>query len=261
MIVASFAIACLAAAQDPKPPDGPRPIEIACEVGPSTTIVKLIADGKEVARGDVLAELDPAPIRGRLEAIKAGLAEAQAQFDDASKADQAARERLKTLTEQTIPGRTKELDRAIQEAEARLQKAKARQEEAQKRFKPGTNPAPVNDAKMAVVKEEQALAEAKTALKVYRDLTAPKDKLQAETDAKAAEATRANVEAAYKIHQGQEEKARAMLDRCKLTAPVSGKVVLNNPKRAPNDKRPPLIREGATVREGQVILRIHPRGD
>lgn len=259
MIAAYLAIACLVPIQDP--PSRPRPIEVVSEVGPPTTILKLVADGKEVARGDTLVELDPAPVRERLETLKAAVAEARAEFDDAEQADRAARERLKTLTETLIPARTKELEQAIQEAETRLQKARAALEEAQKRFKPGSNPAPLNEARQAVVEAEQAHAEARTAAKVYRDLTAPKDRLQAEADANAARTFQANREAALQVQQAQEQRTRAMLDHCKLTAPVAGRVALNNPRRAPNDKRPPLIREGATVRGGQVILRIHPKGE
>jgi len=258
MIVVTLAIVCLVPGQDP--PRAPKSIAVACEVGPSTTIVKLVADGKEVARGDPLIEFDPAPVRERLETLKAAVEAAKAEFAEADRDSQAAREQLKTLTEQAIPAKTKALEMAIQEAETRLQQARARLEEAQKRFKPGSNPTPLNDAKVEVLKEEQALAEARTALKVYRDLTAPKEKLQAEADVRVAEASRANLEATLKVQQGQEARARTMLDRCKVLAPAAGKVALNNPKRPANDKRPPAIREGVSVREGQVILRIHPGG-
>ena len=229
--------------------------EVRCKVkGANNTIVWIIENGTEVAPDDVLVRIDTSTIETNISTQEIAYQNALATFAQ-SKSDVAVAEiNITEYIEGTYRSelKTKEKDVAI--AEANLRSAQNMLNHAKEMYRKGFI------SKLELEGNEYSLQQAELELEVKRtdtDVLTRYTKVKQVQDLEgilaAKKAKLASDEAALKLEEAKLERERRQLENCVIRAPRAGMVIYGGGEKW-EDR--PDIREGATVREDQVLLLI-----
>lgn len=262
-------------------------VELRCQIPGGTTILRLVPDGSDVKKGDLLVELDDSALEGEaqqrrieFEAARSAVVLAERRLSllrRLAKVQVAAARQAVALAElaaEKYTGKDGEYEfrRASVESEIavtrqRVEAANARLERARKQ-----DPGEVESARLQVVEAQAALAAAEGKKKL---LTGPAHRyesaaLKLEQARRSAELQKVEEETGRAIAESEAElraarsemqlaelqlkRSQRQIDACRLTAPRDGVVVYAPP--ASRRVEPVLIEEGTQVREGQAILRV-----
>jgi RNA polymerase sigma factor (sigma-70 family) len=247
------------------PPAAPAPItargivdpsdmpQVTSQVEGATTIISLLPEGTQVEKGQVVAELDSAAIREELEIERRELARAEALARSAERALEATEFALREYTEGSLPLGRAAAEEQIRLAARRLDRAKNQVERARE----------ADPADLDAIAEADELAEkarfdhdqACRRLDMLERFTAPR---RTRSFQAITEKARGELESSRQELAARRERADFLarqVDACKLLAPADGLLIYHHQGTDPTDGQP-AIREGATVRERQVVFQV-----
>ncbi len=251
-----------------------RNIDVYCQVEGTTTIIRIVPEGTQVKKGDVLCELDSAALKDQLVNQKITTKSAEAAFEDARIAHEIAEIARREYVDGIYPQEHARVRNAIntarlalQQAETRLERTRRARQELKAELAARKGPRTSADimaeldlddriqtTEQAKEREKGALELAQIRQEVLEQYTRTKMAKGLETDVARKRSDELAKQAAWELNKGKEEKLEKQIKFCTLRAPSDGLVVYaNDPNRF---GRQPTIEEGATVRERQKILSI-----
>lgn len=235
-------------------------VDVRCEVASrntgGVTILELVPEGTRVKAGDVIGKLDSSGLEAELAAQQivcngsaAALIQARTTYDTAIIAKQEYLEGTFKNEEQLIQQEIFQAEEDLRRAEQYL---KYSEQLAAKNF---VTPLTLEADRFAVEKAKKVLDAAKTKLYVLQNLT--KQKMLGTLDAaiKTAESQLRSVESSHQIDLDKLEFIKSQIEKCTLRAPQDGEVTYAAPTDY-RDSNEVIIKEGAVVRERQVIIRL-----
>jgi HlyD family secretion protein len=247
---------------------------VYCTVEGQTTIIKILPEGTRVKKGDVVAELDSAALRDQLVNQEIAAKEAEAAYQSARLAREAAEIALTEYAEGVAPQERAALQGEMAATGAALKQAEDRRERTRRaRQKLAESLAPKGEARTpgdivaeldiedrldatdrALAREKLALERAKSKLDLLEKYTRPRTTRELTVAVEHKRAEELARKAKWELDKAREKKLGRMIAACRLLAPSDGIVVLaNDPGRRPG---PGWIEEGATVRERQKIFSL-----
>ena len=258
---------------------------------PATTIKWIIPEGTSVKKGDLVCELDSAALedairaqRIKVEQAKAALTAAEADLEivrSQNESDIKAAERtvqlaeidLKKYLEGDYPKERRTIEGNILIAREELRRAEERLKYTERLYKKGfVSATDVEADRLAVMRAKNTLEMAEEELRVLEQYTKPRTVTELQgaleeakralervkTQAKAKEAQAQDTllaqKATYETELSTLKNLEYQLSKCKLYAPCDGMVVYANERS--RWRQEVQIEEGASVREGQKIVRI-----
>ncbi len=244
------------------------------EVEGRTTILSILPEGTRVKKGDLVCELDSAPLKDRVVGQEEAVLRARADYLDAQLAHSVAEASRNEYTkgiyvqdEFAFEGKIAAAQSAIEEAEDRAQRARRAREQiedirADRRLDPADILAELeildrlDTAERAILLGKKSLEQAKVKRKTYRDFTHKRrvrELERAEIHTKFDESFKKQ---AFELEESKLKKLLSQIDKTKLYAPNEGMIVYANDPSHPGDSNRPSIEEGAVVRERQPILSV-----
>ena len=229
--------------------------EVRCKVrGANSTIVWIIENGTEVKPGDVLVRLDTSTIEDNINTQKIAYQAALATYAQSESDVAVARINITEYLEGTFRSelKTKEKDVAI--AKANLVTAQNIVEHARRMFKKGyISSLAVESNEFALQEAELELEVKETELDALNRYTKAKQIQDLEGILKAKVAKLASDTAALDLEKAKLDREERQLENCVILAEAAGMAIYGGSEKW-EDR--PDIREGATVREDQVLLLI-----
>ena len=235
-----------------KKPSAPQsPVSIVCDVEGKTIVLELILNSTRVKKGDVLCELDSAPLREKLDNQGITTEKAKQQVAEAENDLKVASVALSNYTEGDLVAEELAVGRALTAALDAESRAQKQFDSLSKKLSPQEYP--VRNAKQTLLQtqvvrgqieaEQAALTTRKTARRRTLELAVEK----AETSVKSLQAT-------YTLEQAKFYKLRTQVAKCTIKAPCAGLVMIAGPS-SPNS---PPVMEGEPVRQRQLLMQILP---
>jgi multidrug resistance efflux pump len=225
---------------------------ISCTVEGNSTIRFLLPAGRHVVKGELICELDPAPVKARLELATLEVRRAEAALSSTRLARQAA-ELAVNETDAEIRQERDALRNAITLAEKELELARVLHDEAVRRKDRDEEAAA---AQASARKAELELEQARHRLSGFEAQTVPertKDRriatAAAKTDKQAAERVKAATETAA-------GRLRQQLKNCRIVAPVAGRLLYVRPPGTTDDGPYILLEKGVVVHHRQPLFRV-----
>ncbi len=234
-------------------------VEVKCRVAGGSTILWIVEDGKIVEGGEEIVRLDTAPIDDQLNSQRIVFENALAAKIQAQEAFEVAKISVHEYQEGTFVQELNQIEADIQIAMENLRSAENQLTFSKRMARKGFVSSLQRDADEFAVKRAQLdLKAANTRKKVLVDFTQKKMLTDLEAQREAAEATLRAVETSLKLERDRLERLQAQLKNCVVDAPKKGMVVYaNNTRRSRyRSSDGPQIEEGATVREGQALVRL-----
>lgn len=228
-------------------------VEIRCRVrGANNTIVSIIDNGTEVKPGDLLVRIDTKTIEDNINTQEIVYQNALAAFAQSESDVAIAKINITEYLEGTFRSelKTKEKDLAL--AKADLVHAENMAKHTERMFRKGYIGQLEVDSNGYALQQAQLELEVKqTDLDVLNRYTKAKNLQELEGILKAKEAKLASDTAAVALEKSKLEREQQQLEYCVIKAQGGGMVVYAGSQQWENK---PDIREGATVREDQILL-------
>jgi HlyD family secretion protein len=242
----------------------------------TTTILQILPEGTRVKKGQIVCELDSAPLRDRLVNQQIATRTAEAAYQNAKITVEVAELALKEYAEGSTLHELKALkaeigaaQTAVGKAEVRLERVRRAQSRLSDALVPGQNamiPADIVaqlDIEDRLDATEETLARARTTLELAKS---KQDLIENYTRPKAAKALQADVErkradalattATSQLERSKERKLEVQIAACKIYAPADGLVVYANDPYRDFRQAQFTIGEGSTVRNKQKIFSL-----
>ena len=232
-------------------------IDIRCLVAGGGIIKNIVADGTIVKEGDQLVEIDSAAIDEQILQQKIGYEKARAIRDQAKNDLESAKIALREYVEGTFKKDQQLVDSQITVAEENLRSAQNTLQYTERMFRKAyVTPLQLEAQQFAVKRAQLDLETARTAKKVLEEFTFLKTKNTLETTVATAEAKASSEQTAFELEESKLKRLEMQKANCLIAAPQAGMVVYANDSNWFGGSDRPKIEEGATIREGQVILRV-----
>jgi HlyD family secretion protein len=235
--------------------DPPKVVDIVNQVEGQTTILAIVPHGSRIKKGEVLIELDSAPLRDKLTDQQINVVQAKAAFENAKKALEVA-----AVTAQEIQEGTEEeikaTENAVRIAELDIKIAQTAVDQAKAKIATEGERANYDKALANLARAATTLNRAKGKLKSLKEITAPKRKLESDLNVGKAQTELKANDGIHQLEMGKLDKLRKMIELCTIKSPRDGRVMYANPDPPRADGY--QIEEGALVREKQTIVRVVP---
>jgi len=240
-----------------------------------TTIISILPEGTKVKKGDLVAELDAAPLRDHLANQKIAAQAAEAAFTNARLTREVAEIAVKEYEEgiylqdeATCKGEIRMAELGLKNTEARLERTrKARQKlndvlgRKERPTESGDILAEVElDDRLDAIdqtlnRERFSLEKAQSKLNLLQNYTKGKTIKVLRTEIEKASSNELASQVRWELEKAKLDKLEQEILSCKIVTPGDGVLqYANDPTRTSG---PPTIREGATVRQHQLLFRIH----
>lgn len=219
-------------------------------------IRKIVPEGTQVQAGDVLVELDDSALRDELIEQQINCNTSQALLTEAEYALKIAETTLVEYQEGVYRKDLEALQAEIATAEENVRRAKEYLIYSQTLARGGfVTQVQLDSDAFAVEKAQNEASVARTKLHVLETYTYRK---QVDTFTADVETSKIKVSTEKKSHDLELGKLKLIEDQiqaCVIKAPAAGQVVYAN-QNEPWNPAPVIIEEGATVREGQLLIRL-----
>ena len=234
--------------------------EVRCKVkGADNTIVWIVENGTQVKQGDLLVRIDTSTIETAINTQEIAYQNALATFAQ-SRSDMAVAEiNITEYVEGTYRSelKTKEKDVAI--AKANLRSAQNMLNHAKEMYRKGfMSKLELEGNEYSLQQAELELEVKETDVDVLTRYTRAKQVQDLKGILEAKKAKLASDKAALDLEKAKLDREKEQLKNCVIRAEGSGMVIYDE---AEEWEDRPEIREGATVREDQVLLLIPDLGD
>lgn len=231
-------------------------VDVASQVEGSATVIYLVPEGQDVKKGQLLVELDSSDIDEKYDSQVVTTNSSRATLNSSRNTLRSAEISLEEYVEGTFKQTWMDYENTIFEAEQnRKQNADSAAYTSRLVTLGYSTEQQYEIDKVAVEKAKNSLEVAdlkKTTLLRY---TSEKQITSLMSDIETA---RAKVEAdrnSYEINKRREERYKEQSENCKIRAPQDGQVVYaNQDSRRMSESE--MIKEGATVRNRQVLIRL-----
>ncbi len=235
-------------------------VDVRCEVKAQKlngmTILEVVKEGTHVKKGDVLVRLDASGLEQDLlqQQIKCNAQEAA--MVTSKNQYEAAQISLKEYAEGTFRQEEQQLESEILIAKENLRRSQEYLAYSERLSARGyVTPQQLEGDRFAVDKSRTELDTAKTKLRVLREYTKLKTTKLLESDIKSAEAAWLADQNSYKLELTTLKIMEEQIAKCEILAPQAGQVIHANERSRRGDSEF-IVEPGATVREGQTIVRI-----
>jgi HlyD family secretion protein len=229
-------------------------VDIACEVDGGSTVIEIVDDGAFVTKGMELVKLDDSVISENATAQKIAFEKARALMIQADKDFAAAKIAVEEYREGIFKKDLRTAESNVTAATERLQATQNTLAYGERMFRKGyITPQQLEAQKSAVARAELDLGTANIALDVLTTFTKPKMITELESIRDAAEARLESERAALDLERIKLERLEGELKKCTIKAPQDGLVIYANSRSYRQETE---IKEGAAVRERQVILKL-----
>jgi len=239
-----------------------------------TTIISILPEGSKVKKGDLVCELDSASLRNQLANQKLATQAAQAAYQNAVLTREVAEIAVKEYEEgivlqdeATCRGEIRMSEHGLKKIEARLERTRrARQKlndvlgRKERPTESGDILAEVDlDDRLDAIdetlnRERFSLEKAQSKLNVLQNYTKPKTSKELRTVVEKARSNEMASAQRFELENIKEAKLEKEISNCKIVAPSEG--VLQHANDPTRPSGPPTIRQGATVRQRQILFRI-----
>ena len=232
-------------------------LDIKCEVAGGSVILWIVADGKQVKKGEKLVELDGSTIEDQINLQKITLEKAIAARIQVEKEFSAAKIAVQEYEEGTFVKEFQLFESQSKIAMENLRSAENSLQHTERMARKGyVTPLQLEAQRFAVERAKLDLSTADTARNVLAKFTKAKmiEELQSKRD--SAEARWRAEQAACALEEKRLQRLQTQLDKCLVLAPQDGMVIYANEFSSRSSSPQVKIEEGASIRERQSILRL-----
>lgn len=235
-------------------------VEAKATKGSELKILEVVPEGTNVKEGDFLVQLDARALEQDLVEQQISCNSQEAAMINSKNTYEAAKISLREYQEGTYEQLEQEAQSAIFISEETLQRAKEYLAYSERLSARGyVTPQQLDGDRFALKKARTELDAAETKLRVLQEFTKPKQMLSLESDVRSAKADWDSDQSSYKLELAKLEDLKVEIDKCRITAPQAGQVIYVN-RSSSRGNSEFMVEDGASVREGQVIIKI-PRSD
>jgi HlyD family secretion protein len=207
-------------------------------------------EGARVAKGEVICELDSTELQDRLAAHSVLIRAREAELHAAEIESTAANFALPEYVEGTYLTDLQQIEREIKLAESKLASAEDKLDWCRRMYDKGYASLSEKNSDELVLKASRfALMRAQSQKKVLTEYTRKQRMTALQGEAQSAKARELLKQAELERERSVQKSLASQIARCKVTAPVAGRVHYLAP-----------IGAGAVVRDGQLLFRIVPEG-
>lgn len=232
-------------------------MDVKCEVAGGSTILWIVEDGKQVKKGDVIVRLDDSALVDEVNAQRILYEKARAAKIQAEETHAAAKLAVQEYVEGTFVQTLQTLDASITVAMENLRSAENVLQYTERMARKGyATPLQLEAQKFAVERAKLDLETAKTARRVLTDFTKEKTTRELQSTRDAAEAAARAETASFELEKGRLERLETQLEKCVIKAPQDGMVIYANDRSRRRSSEEEDIKEGAAVRDQQVLIRL-----
>jgi HlyD family secretion protein len=218
--------------------------------GGASTILRVVPDGTQVKKGDILCELDASDYVEMLRQQKMTVKRAEADHRQAELNLDVARMAVDEFKEGTMREAVKELKGLIALNESAWERARDRLAWAQRMLAKGYVPASQFSAER--VNERRSafqLQQSRTELALMQEFTAPRALRVLQADVLTAEALLNYQDRRLQLHRDRQAMLELQVARCTIRAPHDGFIIYAN-----EDQRAIRIEEGMVVHQKQDLF-------
>jgi len=248
---------------------------IYSNVSGQTTIMKIVPHGSTVKKGQVVCELDSASLKDQLINQKITTESAKANSKNATLTRENAQYTADGYEKDLFPREQRETQGEVKVAESEMALAEEQLKATkfiEEHFKAtkaigGNNKVEIKRAELAIARAKVSLEKAQNRLHLLTTYTMGKQIRELRLTVEQARSTELAKKATWELETGKEKKLERQIAACTIVAPRDGTLVYV-PGRTQFVLRKdgtsaeiPLIEEGATVREGQILFEIIPISD
>jgi multidrug efflux pump subunit AcrA (membrane-fusion protein) len=232
-------------------------VDIKCQVAGGGVILWIVEDGKRVEEGELLVQLDTSALEDQLQQQRILHAQAQATKIQSEEAYEAAKIAVREFDEGTYLQQLQLAESDIQIATEALKSSENVLEFTEKMVRKGfATPLQLEADRSALQQARFNLEAAETAKRVLEDFTYEKTMKELEAARDAAEAQLTSDQASLELETTKLSRLEEQIANSMIYAPQSGMVVYANENSRRRSSSEAEIAEGATVREGQTILKL-----
>ncbi|MEW4568390.1 sigma-70 family RNA polymerase sigma factor [Tautonia sp. JC769] len=231
-------------------------LEVRSEVEGQVTITMILPEGTKVVKDQLVCELDATTLKNDLANQQIATERAQADSQNAIKTREMAEVEVQCFKEGTFPHEEMSLQGDIELAVAELELARERLEAIKDHPEQALGLVSVKEGEVAVLRANLALKKAERALEVLRKFTYGLRITSLEGAVETAKADELAKMSAFTLEKEKEEKLRRMIEKCRIFAPGNGIVIYHQEEGRFGSQEGPSIKEGATVRERQMIFKL-----
>lgn len=236
-------------------------IEIRCEVksrnSAGTQVLWVLQEGTHVKKGDVLVRLDASALERERDQQTIAVNTSDAMVIQARNTFEAAEIARVEYLEGTFRQEEQKAESEVFVAEQNLRTAQLSLVSGERLAAKGVVSAlQLEGDQFAVDKAQKELDAAQTRLKVLREYTKNKNLKQFDSDIATS---KAKWDAEKSTNELEKAKLTDILDqmsKCEIKAPADGQVVYANVQSSRGGGSEFVLEAGATVREGQVLIRL-----
>lgn len=222
----------------------------------STRIISLVPEGTLVTAGDVVCELDSAPLRDELQAQSIRWEQAQSWVNQAKEILKVARISYLEYKDGIYPQDLQQVEKYIEICEIQLKQAVDLV--SWSRNMASKSMLGMSQVKASEYGEERSrigLVEAKGMRRRLIDFTGPRLLKNLEAKISAVQADLLAQESSFQLEDDRRRKLQKMIELCTLKAPRAGMVAYASDSSGPGwALTSTLMAEGVTVRQGQTIV-------
>ncbi len=229
-----------------------HPLLVRTKVVGGTTIVRIVPNGANVKKGDVICELDSGPIRDRLVDQRIAVKAAEAAYLNARLAREVSELAVKEFVDGDSAIRHQDAEGDIRIAEAELALA----EEELNAAKESRQRVVAKRAEVAVLRARFALAKAQSRKQLLANYTKPMKTMELETAVRKAQSDELVKQATWELEKSKEENLKRQIAACTITAPIGGRIRYQHVMAANGIFI--QVGEGVVVREREVLFAIEP---
>jgi len=244
------------------------------EVEGRATIISLRPDGSQVKKGELICELDSSPFKEKLVNQTITAKSAEAAYEKARLAREAAEIALTEYVEGTLKQERLDLKTTFASAQSAVREATVRLErirDVRKRVKEalagkGAAATPADmvaeldiedrlgSAERTLQRKRRALERAKARQEVLEKSTSQKRSAELKGEVEHRRSDELTRLVAWRLEKSMAMALRQQIERCKIDAPFHGYIVLaNDPDRKGDD---PKIEVSSSVRQRQYLFKL-----
>jgi HlyD family secretion protein len=232
-------------------------VDVYCQVEGGATIIRIVPEGAQVKKGDIICELDSAALSDQLVNQRITTKSAEANYINAKLTREVAEIAVKEYVEGVYKQDLQTVEGEEKLAESDLVRSEDRLDWARRMFDKGyVSVATKISEELNFKKAQFALEQSQSKKKVLVEYTREKTIKTLESDVKKANSDELAKQATWELEKGKEYKLEKQIAFCTLRAPIDGLVVYaNDPSRMWGSNQA-QIEEGATVLERRKIISI-----
>ncbi|MBQ5791059.1 MAG: efflux RND transporter periplasmic adaptor subunit, partial [Thermoguttaceae bacterium] len=231
-------------------------VDVASQVEGSATVIYLVPEGTDVKKGQLLVELDSSDIDEKYDSQVVTTNSSRATLNSSRNTLRSAEISLEEYVEGTFKQTWMDYENTIFEAEQnRKQNADSAAYTSRLVTLGYSTEQQYEIDKVAVEKAKNSLEVADLKKMTLLKYTSEKQITSLMSDIETARAKVESDHNSYEINKRREERYKEQSENCRILAPQDGQVVYaNQDSRRMSESE--MIKEGATVRNRQVLIRL-----